>query len=423
MSSPLKFPYNNCVPYSISLDPGEYELEVWGAKGGSYSSSLYGGNGGYAKGTITFNEKTNVYIYVGASGSNSSYTHSCNGGGIGTSPDARSGGGATDIRINTNSLLSRVNVAGGGGGNGNCCSEHGGYGGGTNGGNGLNDGDAGVGGSQDISSSSCVGGSSNCPKGNFGFGGNATVTYNGGGGGGWYGGSAGSGSEGGGGGSGYVLTSSSIKPAGYLLNNAKYFLRNTFLIDGSQQFPATDKKGNERGHTGDGYAIITPIVIFQQTKLVYPPALDFSFNNSKGETINDIGAQFSFTSSGVYSSIIRPGKYIFTANSSSCGKSVVIEHNFLSSGNMTVNISSDITITMRNNVFLLIPGFMSTAPQHISEGSRIIFFEDMPSNCSRTDYSSLLITYQQYCRNTFKFSASNIFIKIFATLIITFFIY
>jgi hypothetical protein len=419
MSSPLNFPYNNCVPYQVKLDPGVYQLEVWGAKGGSYSTSLYGGNGGYAKGTVTLNEKTVIYVYVGATGSNSTNSNSCNGGGIGTGSNAKSGGGATDIRINSNSLLSRIIVAGGGGGNGDCCSEHGGVGGGLNGGYGLNDDSAGYGGGQDASNKPCVGTSTSCPKGNFGFGGNATGTYNGGGGGGWYGGSASYGSDAGGGGSGYVLTSSSVKPAGYLLNDAKYFLSDTVLLDGAQQFPAPDKKGNEKGHTGDGYAIITPISIFHETKVTFPPVLDFSFNNSKGETINDMGAQFSFSSDGIFSSIIRPGKYIFSAISSYCGKSLIVEHNFLSSGNMTVNISSDITITMQNNVFLRVPGNMSTTPQHISGGSKIIFSEDMSHNCSVTECSSLLITYQQYCRNTHKLGASNFFIITFASFILS----
>ena len=72
MLEPLKFPYNACKTEHVTLGPGEYVLEVWGARGGSYSSALYGGNGGYAKGTVTLNENTEVYIHVGAEGSNSS---------------------------------------------------------------------------------------------------------------------------------------------------------------------------------------------------------------------------------------------------------------------------------------------------------------------------------------------------------------
>jgi hypothetical protein len=424
MSSPLNFPYNNCIHYHVNLNPGEYQLEVWGAKGGSYSTSLYGGNGGYAKGTVTLNEKTDVYVYVGATGSNSTNSNSCNGGGIGVGSTPRSGGGATDIRINSNSLLSRIIVAGGGGGNGDAGGEHGGVGGGLNGGDGLDDDNAAAGATQNAPTRSCIGTATNCPKGIFGFAGNATRSGGGGGGGGWYGGN-GAYDAGGGGGSGYVLTSSSVKPAGYLLNNAKYFLSDTVLLDGAQQFPAPDKKGNEKGHTGDGYAIITPITIIPQrtplpTMITFPPVLDFSFNNSKGETINDVGAQFSFSSDGIFSSIIRPGKYIFGANGSYCGKSLIVEHNFLSSGNMTVNISSDITITMRNNDFLRVPGNMSTTPQHISGGSKIIFSEDMSHNCSVTEYSSLLITYQQYCRNTCKLCASNFFINTFVAFILNY---
>jgi hypothetical protein len=425
MLSPQNFTYNNCVPYHINLDPGEYQLEVWGAKGGSYSTSLYGGNGGYAKGTVTLNEKTDVYIYIGAAGSNYSYTHSCNGGGVGAGSNGKSGGGATDIRINSNSLLSRIIVAGGGGGSGDAGGDYGGVGGGINGGDGQNDGGSGAGGTQNVPTRYCIGGSTNCPKGDFGYGANATCSGSGAGGGGWYGGSASYNNEGGGGGSGYVLTSSSVKPAGYLLNNAKYFLRNTVLLDGSQRFPATDKKGDETGHTGDGYAIITPIIIVPQrtplpTMLSAPHYLDFSFNNSNGKPVSDIGAQFSFSSSGIYNSRIKPGKYIFYANGSQCGKSVMIEHNFLSAGDMTVNISSDIAITMSNSVFLQVPGYMSSTPQFISKGSKIIFSDDFANyNCTRTEYSSLIITYQLYGGKTCKFYRSSFLFNVIATLILS----
>jgi len=43
---------------SVTLDPGNYRLEVWGAQGGDgkpYSSSYYalGGAGGYSKGELS----------------------------------------------------------------------------------------------------------------------------------------------------------------------------------------------------------------------------------------------------------------------------------------------------------------------------------------------------------------------------------
>jgi hypothetical protein len=441
MSSTRNFPYNNCVPYTVSLGPGEYQLEVWGAKGGSYSSTLHGGNGGYAKGTVTFYSTTTVYVYVGAAGSNSSHVHSCNGGGVGTSSAGRSGGGSTDIRINSKSLYSRIIVAGGGGGCGDDpAGDVGGVGGGSTGGNGGDYSGAAAGATQDQSRSCIDSSNTNCPRGNFGFGGNATGSGSGGGGGGWYGGSGSYNGEGAGGGSGYVLTSSSYKPSGYLLNNANYYLRNTVLSDGAQLIPPPDKKGTVRGNTGNGYAIITPIIVYPPrtpirtpartptptpmrtllpTMLSPPPVLDFSFSNSNGETISDINTQFSFSSGGIYSSIVRPGKYLFSANGSYCGKSVIIEQKFMSEGNMTVNISTDVTVSMDNNVFLRVPGFLSPTSQHLSEQSKIIFSEDLSNyNCSRTEYSSLIITYKQYNGYTCKLHRSNTLVKALTIFII-----
>lgn len=122
----------NC-PYSgtyktIELPSGTYQLQCWGAQGGSYSSSYYGGKGGYAIGTIVLNKKSTVYLYAGGQGT--SVTNSVtggaggfNGGGNGGNGSNASrgiagsgGGGASDIRINSTDLTSRVIVAGGGGG-------------------------------------------------------------------------------------------------------------------------------------------------------------------------------------------------------------------------------------------------------------------------------------------------------------------
>ena len=50
---------------SIVLPPGTYKLEVWGAQGGYRSNATYGGKGGYSYGTLTLNNTTNLYVYVG----------------------------------------------------------------------------------------------------------------------------------------------------------------------------------------------------------------------------------------------------------------------------------------------------------------------------------------------------------------------
>ena len=107
-----EFPYKDCKAEELELDKGEYLLEVWGASGGTYKpSNVLGGAGGYAKGKLTVKEKTKVFVHVGSQGSNTSKEQGCNGG-----------GGATDIRLNNDSLYARIIVAGGrgeGGGTGN----------------------------------------------------------------------------------------------------------------------------------------------------------------------------------------------------------------------------------------------------------------------------------------------------------------
>jgi hypothetical protein len=213
------FSYTQCKAEQLFLDPGSYELEVWGASGGYYSSYSKRGLGGYSRGILTLRERTEVFVHVGSQGSDSSYgigTQGCNGGGYTTSY-ARSGGGATDIRLKVDSLYSRVIVAGGGGGTSDHTGDDGGHGGGLNGGDAGNyPPEAGKGGGQSTETTTCADGiKTNCPKGIFGYGGNTTYYWAAGGGGGWFGGSASSYERGGGGGSGYVLTKSSVKVGGY----------------------------------------------------------------------------------------------------------------------------------------------------------------------------------------------------------------
>lgn len=266
--SVMNFDYTGSVQ-TVTLAPGTYKLECWGAQGGTYSSYI-GGYGGYSKGTITLTEATTVYISVGGAGSSSSTAAGFNGGGTGIS-SGRGGGGATDVRIGQNSLYSRVIVAGGGGGagvtsaNANPC----GCGGGEYGGDGYyND----TTGSYTIGQNRCGGSASQTAGGKtwststqatFGQGGNASGYSCGGGGGGWYGGGGAydsdSDSDGrwGGGGSGYVYTSSTAKnyPNGCLLNSTHY-LTNAQTIAGNTYF--TSPTGSaETGHTGSGFCRIT----------------------------------------------------------------------------------------------------------------------------------------------------------------------
>lgn len=147
------FPYTGEVQ-SIELPKGRYFLQCWGAQGGSVTGTyaVTGSKGGYSEGVITLTETTTFYIFVGGQGT--SYTSSAsqtsitsinggwNGGGAGVRTTIynsggiegrsfpRGGGGGTDIALvtstmdysshrtkrNSDSLLSRIIVAGGGAG-------------------------------------------------------------------------------------------------------------------------------------------------------------------------------------------------------------------------------------------------------------------------------------------------------------------
>lgn len=130
------FPYVG-KEYQTFVAPaaGFYKFEAWGARGGKsrINGSLKGipGNGGYTAGTVRLNEGDTIYVYVGGKGTDAVVRQNSqggwNGGGLGTwdnSDDESSGGGggATDFRLtsglwnDTNSLYSRIMVAGAGGG-------------------------------------------------------------------------------------------------------------------------------------------------------------------------------------------------------------------------------------------------------------------------------------------------------------------
>ena len=257
----------NCTPCYTILPRGNYALEVWGAQGG-----LSGGKGGYSIGLITLTSSTPVYIKIGAQGSQiinqrGFTTEAYNGGGKGYSraiPGVRSsgsGGGATDIRFNDDTLYHRSIVAGGGGGI--CFVDdsytQAGVGGGENG----EDSISGKGGTQNSAPHASGEG---IGQGSFGQGGSTPTDTGtaGGGGGGWYGGSSGqqASGNGGAGGSGYALHQKSHKPEGYMLNNQKYFFTYWHLYDGKENVPRCDGPLSnameyETGHAGFGCARIT----------------------------------------------------------------------------------------------------------------------------------------------------------------------
>ncbi len=270
----LNYAYTGAAQ-SVTLVPGRYRFEVWGAQGGYRSSSSYGGLGGYSLGELTVQDAAiAAFVLVGGSGNTGGTGGGFNGGGQRGSHNG--GGGATDIRLLINDLLHRVIVAGGGGSDG-ASDKAGGYGGGESGQSRTdNYGTGGYGGTQTgVSSSSwqttTQPTSTTTQEGayaGFGFGGNGITRssgYGGAGGGGWYGGSgsypdsSGDDDRGGAGGSGFVWTGANA-PSGYGLT-AAHQLANASTKAGNVSFPATGGS-TETGHAGDGYARITVLELF-----------------------------------------------------------------------------------------------------------------------------------------------------------------
>lgn len=258
--STTSYGYSYTGSYQMFVAPtiGLYTLETWGAQGGGTSS----GKGGYSTGQIFLNKGQILYVYVGASGTNGGY----NGGGkaVTTSNGTLYGGGASDIRIDGQTLYNRLIVAGGGGssaiGSGSVSA---GVGGGITGGTGYNkENYGGSGGTQTSSGHNNYKQTTNS-NGTFGQGGNgdgsSKYSVGGAGGGGWYGGGGGNGGwyGGGGGGSGFVWTSdnASIVPEDYLVSS-DYYLTNASTSAGNTSFPSITG-GTETGHSGDGYVKIT----------------------------------------------------------------------------------------------------------------------------------------------------------------------
>ena len=193
------FTYSGTPEAFTVPETGTYQLEVWGASGGSLGGTA--GNGGYATAKLTLTYNSTIYVVVGSAGNsyNGGYNGGGNGGestGVEGSQSGAGGGGATHIATATGTLetlrtqqSSILIVAGGGGGTG--VEGIGGVGGGTTGGNGYdtynddyND-FCGAGGTQ--SAAGCTN-STTVGCGTFGRGGDMSLYsggYGGGGGGRW----------------------------------------------------------------------------------------------------------------------------------------------------------------------------------------------------------------------------------------------
>ncbi len=262
----LNCPYSGAAK-SITLPPGRYKLEVWGAEGGYRSSTTYSGKGGYSVGTLTITTALLLFLFAGGSGNTGKTAGGFNGGGKRSTYNG--GGGASDIRLGQDSLYARVLVAAGGGSDG-ATNRAGAAGGGMTGGTASSGyGSGGGGGTQTAGG---TGGSNNA--GTFGAGGEGLYRssgYGGAGGGGWYGGGGtypdGSGDDdkGGGGGSGYVYTAATAGnyPSGCLLTSDHY-LADASTTAGTSSFTAPSG-ASETGHSGDGYVRVTALEVYPQT--------------------------------------------------------------------------------------------------------------------------------------------------------------
>ena len=220
---------------------GKYQLEVWGAQGGSYNDIYHGGYGGYSTGVISLNKDEVLYIQVGGAGvhigSNNTTPGGYNGGGAvdvswSDGNERRSaGGGATHIAkkdgvlssfdtnnngtAEQNEISDLIIVAGGGGGAQvnaaiiSTANSVGGAGGGYKGSAGTgSEHQPGQGGTQ-----TAGGAGYSSYSGTFGKGGNTQSGNESGGGGGFYGGGASI--RGAAGGSGYIGYGSLTKKSMY----------------------------------------------------------------------------------------------------------------------------------------------------------------------------------------------------------------
>lgn len=245
-----------CVGWTekVQMYLGKYRIKCWGGDGGARYTPANIARGGYAEAIMSPQIPFEAYVTVGGSGLRSSTAYEStlairptlafNGGGTaGALNDVRSsfGGGASDVRINSNNLLARVIVAGGAGGHGSAESSgdrFGGAGGGTTGGVSSNTSNGtvpGPGTQTESPAHDTVGG-------DFGLGGNGSAInggFGGAGGGGWYGGSgclpngSSDNDRGGCGGSGYILTESSNKPVGYLVGKDFYMTDGILTTGGN----------------------------------------------------------------------------------------------------------------------------------------------------------------------------------------------
>ena len=252
--------------YVVPQD-GTYELETWGAQGGTAVDSCDGGYGGYSYGQVELKKGDILYINVGGVGTcnvSSSSKGGYNGGGDALSRNNYkmcSGGGATHIATksgllktlsnSTDSILIVSGSGGGSGSTGSSCSSKGGSGGGISGTvpkNNCSDCGTRSGGTQ------TSGGRSRFGTGDFGCGAGSTTSYSVGGGSGFYGGAGDTFEWGATGGSGYIGNSKLTSKKMYCYDCTESSDESTKTIS-TTNVSETPTENNAK--KGNGYAKIT----------------------------------------------------------------------------------------------------------------------------------------------------------------------
>ena len=273
----IDFDYLGNEQQFVVPQTGTYQLETWGAQGGTMSSDIYGGYGGYSTGVIMLPKATNLYINNGGQGKIGIAGY--NGGGNASSNGGTGGGGASDIALSSgilstfnNKLSEIIIVSGGGGGSAQHTelvnSGSGGHAGGYIGGNGyfgIWTTKAGYGGTQSTGGSYglCNDKTVCGENGSFGQGGNLIECdrahcdnkWQAGGGAGFYGGGS-SRHSGGGGGSGYIGNSSLTNKAMYCYNCEESTEESTKTISTTN---VSETPISKYAKIGNGYARITII--------------------------------------------------------------------------------------------------------------------------------------------------------------------
>ena len=295
----LNFPFRNS-PYLVTLPPGKFKFEAWGAAGHtnncSYSPDFITGRGGYTKGVITFKKAQVISVYVGQKGYYGLVFNSHN-------ELYNDGGGATDFRLvnagtewyNFESLKSRIMVAGGGGGAD--CYKGGDAGGliGLNGGGSSWWGNIATGGNQTSGGQPGISKNPNNNEtrvpfpGRFGISGSGRCITNGdptiecyfagSGGGGYYGGGGNSGDGGGGGGSSYIsghegcisilpnaINESELQPSNDSFHYSNLYFTEAILLGGNESIPLFNStEGTMIGNEEGGFARITYLSTYTQS--------------------------------------------------------------------------------------------------------------------------------------------------------------